>query len=98
MEADGAAESKAGRAAGDAAASPTMQQPSLGTGHGRGEYSPVEQVEFVRASSRPDETIAIRYERRETLVAMGAIPEPKFRFRSRQPDPFPGVTGFVPDP
>ena len=98
MEADGAAESKAGRAAGDAAASPTMQQPSLGTGHGRGEYSPVEQVEFVRASSRPDETIAIRYERRETLVAMGVIPEPKFRFRSRQPDPFPGVTGFVPDP
>jgi hypothetical protein len=98
MEADGAAESKAGRAAGDTAASPTMQQPSLGTGHGRGEYSPVEQVEFVRASSRPDEMIAIRYERRETLVAMGVIPQPKFSFRSRQPDPFPGVTGFVPDP
>ncbi len=98
MEADSAAESKAGRAAGDTAAAPMMQQPSLGTGHGRGEYSPVEQVEFVRAGSRPDEMIAIRYERRETLVAMGVIPEPKFSFRSRQPDPFPGVTGFVPDP
>jgi hypothetical protein len=98
MEADSAAEAKAGRAAGDTAAAPTMQQPSLGTGHGRGEYSPVEQVEFVRASSRPDEMIAIRYERRETLVAMGVIPEPRYSFQSRHPDPFPGVTGFVPDP
>jgi hypothetical protein len=97
-EAGSSAEAKAGRAAGDTAAAPTIQQPSLGTGHGRGEYSPVEQVEFVRASSRPDEMIAIRYERRETLVAMGVIPEPRFSFRSRQPDPFPGVTGFVPDP
>ncbi len=97
-EADNAAEGKAGRMASDAAAAQKMEQPSLGTGHGRGEYSPVEQVEFVRASSRPDEMIAIRYERRETLVAMGVIPEPKYSVRSRQPDPFPGELGFVPDP
>ena len=97
-EAGSAAEAKAGRAAGNTAAAPSMQQPTLGTGHGRGEYSPVEQVEFVRASSRPDEMIAIRYERRETLVAMGVIPEPRYSFQGRQPDPFPGVTGFVPDP
>jgi hypothetical protein len=97
-EAESAAEAKASRAAGNTAAAPEMQQPSLGTGHGRGEYSPVEQVEFVRASSRPDEMIAIRYERRETLVAMGVIPEPRYSFQNRHPDPFPGVTGFVPDP
>ena len=52
----------------------TAQAPSLGTGHGRGEYSPVQQVEFERASTRPDEIVAIRYERRETLVAMGVLP------------------------
>ncbi len=76
----------------------TSRLPSLGTGHGRGEYSPVEQVAFERASSRPDELIAIRYERRETLVAMGVLPEPRDRSRRRQPDPFPGTLGFVPDP
>ncbi len=97
-EVDSAAEAKAGRAASDTAAAQKMQQPSLGTGHGRGEYSPVEQVDFVRASSRPDEMIAIRYERRETLVAMGVLPEPKYSFQSHEPDPFPGVVGFVPDP
>ena len=42
--------------------------------------------------------IAIRYERRETLVAMGVIPEPRYSYRGREPEPFPGVTGFVPDP
>lgn len=98
LEADGAAAAKAGRATADSAAAPRTQQPSLGTGHGRGEYSPVEQVEFVRASSRPDEVIAIRYETRETLLAMGVIPQPWYSHRGREPEPFPGVTGFVPDP
>jgi hypothetical protein len=95
-ESDSAGEAKASRAAG--AAAPAMQQPSLGTGHGRGEYSPVEQVEFQRASSRPDEMIAIRYERRETLVAMEVIPERRYSLPRRDPDPFPGTLGFVPDP
>jgi hypothetical protein len=72
------------------------QAPSLGTGHGRGEYSPVQQVEFERASARPDEVVAIRYERRETLVAMGVLPA--LRERPRHPDPFPGALSFVPDP
>ncbi len=40
-EADAAGEAKASRAAGATASAPAMQQPSLGTGHGRGEYSPV---------------------------------------------------------
>jgi hypothetical protein len=41
--------------------------------------------------------IAIRYERRETLVAMGVLPEPR-RDVPRHPDPFPGALSFVPDP
>ena len=60
------------RAARESAGVPLMQvPPSLGTGHGRGEYSPVEEVQFERAGSRADELVAIRYERHETLVAMG---------------------------
>jgi len=84
-------------AASEAAPAPmARQEPSLGTGHGRGEYSPVQQVEFERASERPDEMVALRYERRETLVAMGVLRQP--RYDDRQPDPFPGALGFVPDP
>jgi hypothetical protein len=97
-EADAAGEAKANRAAGATASAPAMQRPSLGTGHGRGEYSPVQQVEFERASTQPDEMIAIRYERRETLVAMGVIAEPRYSFSRRHPDPFPDAPGFVPDP
>ena len=89
---------KSNRAAEADSSAPNMGQPSLGTGHGRGEYSPVRQVEFRRASSAPDEVIAIRYERRETLVAMGVIPAPRYGLARRPPDPFPGTMGFVPDP
>jgi hypothetical protein len=97
-EADAAGATRANRAADAAAPAPAMQQPSLGTGHGRGEYSPVQQVEFERASMQPDEVIAIRYERRETLLAMGVMPKPPYRFSLHRPDPFPGTTSFVPDP
>jgi hypothetical protein len=72
------------------------QAPSLGTGHGRGEYSPVERVEFRRARSRPDQVVTLRYERRETLVAMGVLPASRPRWH--EPDPFPHALGFVPDP
>jgi hypothetical protein len=95
-EADAAGKAADGRAASSNAAAPAMQEPSLGTGHGRGEYSPVQQVEFERASTRPDELVAIRYERRETLVALGVLPVT--RHGSRDPDPFPGALSFVPDP
>ena len=97
-EASAAGAAKADRAAGATASAPAMQRPSLGTGHGRGEYSPVQQVEFERASMQPDEMIAIRYERRETLVAMGVIAEPRYSFSRRHPDPFPDAPGVVPDP
>ena len=81
-------------AAREASAAPSTE-PSLGTGHGRREYSPVERVEFERASDTPDRRVVIRYERRDTLVAMGVLPGAQ---RHREPDPFPATLGFVPDP
>jgi hypothetical protein len=66
----------------------------LGTGHGRREDSPVRYVEFERATSQPEETIAIYYDSRANLVAQGVIPSP--REWPRKPDPFPAA--FVPDP
>lgn len=102
-EADAAAESKSNRAMDTAApAAPPSQrllEATLGTGHGRGEYSPVTQTQFERASTKPEEVIAIRYERREKLVAMGVIPAPRnHRYAYSQPNPFPNAQGFVPDP
>jgi len=66
----------------------------LGTGHGDSETSRVLTTSFERAQDRPDQVIAIRYDRRERLVAMGVIPD------AGAPRPFPqsaGV-GYVPDP
>jgi hypothetical protein len=68
----------------------------LGTGHGRREWSPVQQVEFERASSRPDQRVVIRYDRRDNLVAQGVLPRSPRPWR--EPDPFPAALGFVPDP
>lgn len=95
-EAGAAAESAGGHAADAAVAAPAPQRPSLGTGHGRNEYSPVETVAFERARARPDEIITLRYEDRDTLVALGVLPVP--RDDRREPDPFPASLGFVPDP
>ncbi|HVE88598.1 MAG TPA: hypothetical protein VNA44_02765 [Burkholderiaceae bacterium] len=69
----------------------------LGTGHGRSEYAPTQQVAFERAQSTPDELITIHYDSRENLIAMGAIPRPLAR-PHRAPEPFPAPVGFVPDP
>jgi hypothetical protein len=74
----------------------TAAAPALGTGHGRREWSPARRVEFERASSRPDQRVVIRYDRHENLVAMGILPGPKRPWRD--PNPFPGALGFVPDP
>src|SRR5437763_4709482 len=67
----------------------------LGTGHGRDEASYAQRVNFERATSNPAEAIAIQYDRRENLIAMGVLPSP--RYAQRTPDPFPGMR-FVPDP
>lgn len=67
----------------------------LGTGHGRSEESPTQMVAFERESTTPNETIAIHYDRRENLVAMGVLPRP---YVARTPNPFPAWPNFVPDP
>lgn len=66
----------------------------LGTGHGEREYSPTRRTEFVRNSDTPDEIVTIYYDSRAKLVARGIIPSP----RLAEPAPFPGSSGFVPDP
>jgi hypothetical protein len=75
-------------------------EPKLGTGHGAREYSEVARTEFERAQSTPNETIRIRYDSRENLIAMGVIQEPVYRHHNWRgsPDPFPERGGFVPDP
>jgi hypothetical protein len=52
-------------------------------------------VRFERASESPVETIAIQYDRRDNLIAMGVLPQP--RYAQRTPDPFPAMQ-FVPAP
>ena len=54
-------------------------------------------VRFERESATPNETIAIYYDRRENLAAMGILPPPVVA-RSANPNPFPGWGHFVPDP
>jgi hypothetical protein len=66
----------------------------LGTGHGRSETSVVQFTRFERAQPNPDQVLAIRYDSRANLVAMGIIASPP----SWRPEPFPGMLGFVPDP
>jgi hypothetical protein len=71
----------------------SAREQRLGTGHGRNERSPTSYTDFERAQSTPNELIAIHYESRDNLIAMGVIP------RARpMPDPFPLPTGFVADP
>jgi hypothetical protein len=89
-----AADSSRAREGAGALATPIQSQ--LGTGHGRSEVSHARQVSFERDSVSPAETIAIHYDRRENLVAMGILPPPVAQ--SRPPTPFPGAVSFAPDP
>ncbi len=69
----------------------------LGTGHGRSETSLVTTTAFERATESPVETVALQYDRRENLIAMGVLPRPYYAQR-QQPDPFPAAMRFAPDP
>jgi len=82
----------AGEARSRADESQTKEQ-RLGTGHGRNERSPTSYTDFERAQSAPDELIAIHYDSRDNLLAMGVIPRPR-----SMPNPFPATAGFVADP
>jgi hypothetical protein len=68
----------------------------LGTGHGRNETSYATRVTFERATSAPSQIVTIRYDRRDNLIALGVLPDR--RYARRAPEPFPGTSGFVPDP
>ena len=70
----------------------------LGTGHGMREASYVQNTQFDRLSSTPNEVIRIRYDSFENLVAMGVVPaRPVW---PPAPNPFPGSVApkYVPDP
>lgn len=70
----------------------------LGTGHGAREVSYVQNTQFDRLSSTPNEIIKIRYDSFENLVAMGVVPSrPAWR---PGPNPFPDSSSpkYVPDP
>jgi len=70
--------------------------PSLGTGHGRREASYVQTTRFDRESGTPNETLAVHYDRRENLIAMGIVPPAAY---AGSPNPFPAWTPrFAPDP
>lgn len=66
----------------------------LGTGHGHREYSAVTYTEFERAHARPDDVVAIYYDSRDNLVAMGILPADS----PARAHPFPNAPGFVPNP
>jgi len=85
----------AGIVSADAARSAPAPVAKLGTGHGRSEDSYAQRVRFERESATPNETIAIHYDRRENLAAMGILPPPTI---ARTPNPFPAWPQFVPDP
>jgi hypothetical protein len=70
----------------------------LGTGHGAREASYVQNTQFDRLSSTPNEVIKIRYDSFENLVAMGVVASrPVWR---PGPNPFPDSISprYVPDP
>jgi hypothetical protein len=58
--------------------------------------APTAKIGTGHESTSPNQTIAINYDRRENLVAMGILPPPSI---ARLPNPFPNWTPrFVPDP
>ena len=91
-----AASAPAPSAESSAKSADSMAAQELGTGHGERRYDPVSTTEFVRASSRPEQVVAIWYDSHEALVDRGVIPAYRWRRPGREPDPFP--VGFEPDP
>jgi hypothetical protein len=90
-----AAGSTATEAASKRAEMAAAPAPQLGTGHGRIESSYAQYTSFERETSVPNETIVIRYDRRDNLVALGILPGPVV---ARRIDPFPAAPRFAPDP
>lgn len=89
-----AADSRARQEVAESSAQPLGK---IGTGHGRHEMSRVTTVNFERATAAPAETVALQYDRRENLLALGVLPAPVPHYARREPNPFPGMR-FAPDP
>jgi hypothetical protein len=70
----------------------------LGTGHGEREGSYVQQTQFVRLQSEPNEVIRIRYDSMDNLVAMGIIRRPRPLAPAVNPFPDSRAPQFVADP
>ena len=84
------------RSQADSAGPAPAPMAKVGTGYGRNEHSYVQTTRFERESATPNETIAINYDRRENLIAMGILPPPSI---ARSSNPFPAWTPrFVPAP
>ncbi len=78
------------------AASGMQREEKLGTGHGRREESHADYTRFERASSTPDEIVAVYYDSWANLAARGIVPEHRYYRDRREPRPFP--ERFAPDP
>jgi hypothetical protein len=78
----------------------------IGTEYGHDTYSPSERTSFTRRNSgRPSAILAVRYDDREGLMALGVVPRPRpprpiYRHRPPKPDPFPRSPepGYAPPP
>ena len=92
------AENGAGALSGRAESSaPSASAQQIGTGHGQRRYDPVAQTQFERASSRPNQRVALYYDSFDALVSRGVIRDRNYsRPYDGQPEPFP--IGFAPDP
>jgi hypothetical protein len=75
-----------------------QRAPKLGTGHGEREYSHVENTEFERRQTQPDEIIRIRYDSLDNLVAMGIVARPCPPGPAANPFPASPQQQYVPDP
>lgn len=78
-------------------ASRSAAAPSLGTGHGARQASPVRRGNFERASASPSAVLSLRYDSLQNLEDAGIAQRVRGE-RNRDPSPFPGDHGFVPDP
>ncbi|MBS0578585.1 MAG: hypothetical protein JSR36_04920 [Proteobacteria bacterium] len=70
----------------------------LGTGHGAREGSYVQETQFERLQSEPNEVIRIRYDSLDNLVAMGIVRRPRPPLPAANPFPGSVAQQFVPDP
>ena len=81
-----------------ATSSEAMPAPKLGTGHGEREYSHVENTEFQRRQTQPDDIIRIRYDSLDNLVALGIVAKARPVIPVTNPFPASPQQHYVPDP